>query len=174
VTIDELSVRLRGVRRTSRGLSALCPAHADRHNSLGLATGRDGRLLIRCWTGCATETILAALRLSWCDLFAVEGRRSARRSHPERPVVCELDAVRTDLLARERRLAKGRDRWADVMDLADEARSLNRLIARARAVVDELGDTDEAWSLEAQATTLELMMWTAETRALAVVGHRLW
>jgi len=166
--------RLDGVRRGARGHIARCPAHADKRASLSVAEGRDGRALIRCFAGCETETILTALQMTWGDLFAAPRARQDIRNRPV-TASCELDEVRQSLLARERRHAERRARWADVMDLADEARAMDRLIARARTVVDELGDTDEAWMLEARATTLELMMWNAETRAhVAVAGRRLW
>jgi hypothetical protein len=173
MTLDELSGRLVGVRRTGRGVSARCPAHDDRQNSLSVATGDDGRVLLHDFAGCSTEAILAALNLTWADLFADSKPVTERLRVP--PIVCELDKVRVDLVARERRMAERRAQWSDVWSLADEARHLDRLIARARAVITEMGDCDEAWTLEAQVSALEVEMWNAETQAhVAVVGRRLW
>jgi hypothetical protein len=180
VTLDELSERLNGIRRTGRGVNARCPAHADRRASLSVAEGRDGRVLIRCFAGCETETILAALNLKWADLFADGKRQQVRMSefgHPETlgkttTFVCELDAVRADLLGRERRHAERRERWAHVMELADEAREIDRLVRQARHVVT---DDDAGWDLEAKATDLERMMLNAEAGAHAeVAGRCLW
>lgn len=79
--------RLCGVRPTADdgGYLAICPAHDDRHASLAVAEGRDGRLLLHCWAGCATRDVLTALDLDWCDLFAQAGRRRNRRQQSRRP-----------------------------------------------------------------------------------------
>jgi len=166
--------RLDGVQRIGDGrYIAKCPAHADDRASLAIALGRDDRVLIFDFAGCVTETILAALNLTWAHLFAGVKVITDRKSVS--PIACELDQVRADLLARERRLADRRAQWADVWSLADEARHLDRLIVRARAVVNEMGDCDAAWDLEAQVTALEVEMWNAETQAhMAIDGHRLW
>jgi hypothetical protein len=51
-----------GGRWKGRNGLCRCPAHADRRPSLSVADGRDGRLLLRCFAGCAFDDILAALR----------------------------------------------------------------------------------------------------------------
>ena len=62
-------------RAQGRGWQARCPAHEDRNPSLAIARGDDGRVLLRCWSGCGTERVLAALELSWPDLFQGSRRR---------------------------------------------------------------------------------------------------
>lgn len=57
-------------RRSGVRWQARCPAHDDRRPSLAIALGRDGRVLIQCWSGCATGQVLEALGLGWSDLFA--------------------------------------------------------------------------------------------------------
>lgn len=52
-----------------RGVSALCPAHGDRNASLNVDQGAGGRVVMRCYAGCPTEAILAALGLEWGHLF---------------------------------------------------------------------------------------------------------
>lgn len=68
MTADELLTRLDGVRRTSRGYIARCPAHADRHPSLSVSEGERG-ILVKCWAGCRLQEITAALDLTVRDLF---------------------------------------------------------------------------------------------------------
>src|SRR5688500_12529888 len=68
MTPEEITSHLRGVRRTARGFMARCPAHDDRHPSLSIADG-DGKVLIRCWAGCKTEEVMAAIGLHLRDLF---------------------------------------------------------------------------------------------------------
>ena len=49
---------------------AECPTHADDTQSLGVARGRDGRIVMTCRAGCDTKAVLAAVGLSMADLFA--------------------------------------------------------------------------------------------------------
>lgn len=49
---------------------AKCPSHADKSPSLSIATGNDGRTLLRCFAGCTVEAITAALGLRLGDLFS--------------------------------------------------------------------------------------------------------
>lgn len=55
---------------TVRGRSAQCPAHEDRAPSLSLGQRKDGNgVVLNCHAGCATEDVVAALRLTLADLF---------------------------------------------------------------------------------------------------------
>lgn len=60
--------------RSAWGYMANCPAHNDRTPSLSIRMGRDGRVLIKCWAGCSTESVIDALGLSWRDLFSNDSR----------------------------------------------------------------------------------------------------
>ena len=56
--------RLEGVRPNGNGYKALCPAHDDRDNpSLSVGVGEDGRVLLKCFVGCDTKDIVAAIGL---------------------------------------------------------------------------------------------------------------
>lgn len=59
---------LQGVKATTNGCTARCPAHDDRHPSL-VVTEADDRLLIHCRTGCRTTDVLAAMGLDYPALF---------------------------------------------------------------------------------------------------------
>jgi len=48
---------------------AKCPAHDDRQASLSIALGTDGRVLLNCHAGCATEAIVENVELALTDLF---------------------------------------------------------------------------------------------------------
>jgi 5S rRNA maturation endonuclease (ribonuclease M5) len=69
VTAAELAARLPDARRTSNGWEARCPAHEDRNASLGIAEGKDGRVLLNCHAGCTFAAIVAALGVKSADLF---------------------------------------------------------------------------------------------------------
>ena len=67
---EVLLSRLDGVRHAGEGCwSARCPAHNDRHNSLSVGLGADGRILLKCHAGCAIEDVVDALGLTLGDLF---------------------------------------------------------------------------------------------------------
>jgi hypothetical protein len=67
--IQQVLDLLEGVRRGGNGWSALCPSHSDTESSLSIAEGDDGRVLVKCFTGCETEEIVDALGLQMRDLF---------------------------------------------------------------------------------------------------------
>jgi len=58
-----------GGRKVGGQYLVSCPAHDDRRPSLGVRELDDGRLLVRCYAGCATEDILNALDLEFADLY---------------------------------------------------------------------------------------------------------
>ncbi len=82
MTLDDFLSRLDGVRPTARGHLALCPAHADKHPSLSVAEGDDGRILIQCFAGCTAKEILAVMGLTFADLWPDR----APRRRPRRPI----------------------------------------------------------------------------------------
>lgn len=57
----EILELLDGVRTHHGSWQARCPAHEDRSPSLSVAWGRDGRTLLTCFAGCATEDVVAAV-----------------------------------------------------------------------------------------------------------------
>ncbi|MCX5671419.1 MAG: hypothetical protein NTU94_08895 [Planctomycetota bacterium] len=75
---------------------AKCPAHKDRHASLSIGHGEDGRALLNCHAGCTVQTILAALKLSEVDLFPPK----ARPQHRHKPMIFETPGAAAETLAR--------------------------------------------------------------------------
>ena len=50
---------------------ARCPSHGGNSStSLSIALGDEDRVLLKCWAGCPTESILQAVGLSWGALFS--------------------------------------------------------------------------------------------------------
>jgi len=78
--VNRVLERLEDVRKNSDGFTARCPvpSHADHQPSLSLNEGDDGRVLIKCFGGCATEDVVGALDLRMSDLFP---RSSTDRRH---------------------------------------------------------------------------------------------
>jgi hypothetical protein len=96
---DALLSRLDGVKRTGvdRWL-ARCPAHEDKRPSLGVREIDDDRVLVHCWSGCATGDVLAAVGMTFDDLFPA---RPTHRGKPERrpfPAADVLRAVESETL----------------------------------------------------------------------------
>lgn len=64
-----------------------CPAHDDRTASLCIGTGADGRILVKCQAGCATQDVVKAMGLKMSDLYP-EGSKpaaSGQRKPASRP-----------------------------------------------------------------------------------------
>lgn len=74
MTKDELLSKLRNVKMTQNGWSALCPAHNDRKSSLSL-TEKDGKELIHCFAGCTYSEIMKELGISENNKLSQLNRR---------------------------------------------------------------------------------------------------
>jgi hypothetical protein len=99
MTAAEIILQLKNVRRSGKGWSARCPAHQDRQNSLSVAEGRNGKVLLYCFAGCQFKDIVGALNLNAHDLrpasrrFQQVHRKDSRRIVRE-AVVEEFEAWR--------------------------------------------------------------------------------
>jgi putative DNA primase/helicase len=69
MTPVEHLVDLLHAKQNGNGWKAKCPAHDDRQPSLSIHEGADGRVLLKCFAGCTTANILAAIGLTMRDLF---------------------------------------------------------------------------------------------------------
>lgn len=94
--LELLLSKLPGKKKSGSGWSARCPAHDDRHASLSVSTGDDGRVLLRCHAGCDTAAIVAALGLGLADLFpakpdAPRAKRGGRAYPSAKDAVAALE-----------------------------------------------------------------------------------
>ena len=92
-----------GGRKTGIGWIARCPAHDDRNPSLSLSTGRGGKVLLRCHSGCGQAQVIDALRAR--DLWEHRGRhcgrpRAAKADHPKNAPSERDDTDRTEYALR--------------------------------------------------------------------------
>ena len=70
MTVETLLDRLEGVRRRPDGqYMARCPAHDDRSPSLSIREFEDGKVILRCFTGCTAYEVVTAAGLELRDLF---------------------------------------------------------------------------------------------------------
>jgi len=67
MNITEFLNRLQDVKAMTDGWISKCPAHDDHQASLSISTGDDGRILLKCFAGCATSDIVKALGLEMKD-----------------------------------------------------------------------------------------------------------
>ena len=83
--IDRVLRHLDGVQQTALDKwIALCPAHDDRRPSLSIREAEDGKVLLKCWTGCGAAEIVSAIGLCLADLFP--GDRRTLRDHGTGPL----------------------------------------------------------------------------------------
>ena len=128
--VNEFIRRLDGVRKTTKGWIAKCPAHEDRSPSLSIAEGRDERVLLRCWAGCRTEEVVAALGLQLADLFpdSQPDPWRVRETQGRRAHEAAIHAARMTLagIYREAEKIVQEARGLDLSKYSDE--KLNRLV----------------------------------------------
>lgn len=139
-----------------------CPAHPDRKPSFR-ATEREGRILVRCYAGCAQEVVIAELqrRGLWHETVS-----------PVRPVSEEERARREVLMRARHELERVWRGYYDPAiaptvpreDLYEDA-EIRRTISVARQVAAQrmaVGDETSAWELLDQAARLETMQRNAD------------
>ena len=70
MSIDDFLAKLQGVTDDGKGgWMACCPAHDDHNPSMHVNVGADGRILVKCYAGCSSADIVAALGLKVKDLM---------------------------------------------------------------------------------------------------------
>ena len=77
--VQDVLSRLKGVRQQGDQWEARCPAHDDRHASLSVSRGADGRVLLHCHAGCSPIEIVGSLNLRLSSLFPPRENRESRR-----------------------------------------------------------------------------------------------
>lgn len=65
---NEILSKLQNVRKNANGWLALCPSHDDAKQSLSVKEV-NGKVLLKCFAGCETQTIVSDLGLKMQDLF---------------------------------------------------------------------------------------------------------
>lgn len=79
--LDRILAQFPGAKRQGAGYMTRCPAHKDTRPSLSIREGDDGRVLIFCFGGCQSESVLAAVGLTFGDLYE-NGPAASRLGEP--------------------------------------------------------------------------------------------
>jgi hypothetical protein len=139
VRLDEFLARLENLRKSGRGWSARCPAHVDRSNSLSVALGDDGRLLVHCFAGCTVAEIVGAMGLHITDLFP----DAPPRARPSRPWRSQIQEARAQILRDARQQPWACEGTQLLYGLSDWIRLTRRKVIELRRFATGLGNPDD-------------------------------
>jgi len=90
--LEKVLEHLEGVREAQKGFMALCPAHDDHKPSLSVDVGDNDKAILKCFAGCKTADIVAAVGLTQADLFPKK-----QRSGKGDKQITRTDAIRNHL-----------------------------------------------------------------------------
>lgn len=69
MTAEEFIQRLEGARQGPGGdWFAKCPAHDDKNGSLHVTRTDAGKIILHCFAGCTTESVLRSMGITWADM----------------------------------------------------------------------------------------------------------
>lgn len=95
------AIQARGLEAEDKGGGewlCQCPAHNDRSPSLKVTEGRDGTVLMKCWSQkCPTDRIVMALGLEMKDLFPPKPKKEKPKSDSKKVatyIYCDLNQVK--------------------------------------------------------------------------------
>ncbi len=108
--IELVLSRIPDAKKSGKGWTARCPAHDDRHPSLTITEGDDGRALLRCHAGCTVDAICAAIGLSMADLFPANSDGRSKRQ-PDKGTGKVYPTANDAVAALEHRLGKRSALW---------------------------------------------------------------
>ena len=73
--IEKMLGMLTKVKGRNGSWTACCPAHNDKGPSLAIREADDGRVLLHCFAGCETLSVVQALGMDMTDLFPPDNKR---------------------------------------------------------------------------------------------------
>ena len=129
--LADLHGKLDKSKRTGDKLTARCPAHEDKTPSLSVTIGDTGDcVILKCFAGCPTEAVVAAVGWTMRDLFATD---DAWRSHAARDIGDEADAAKMEASPLPRDTPGNVRLWIDALTTADLDAQLRLLYLIAEA-----------------------------------------
>jgi len=76
--LDDILAQLKRVKPSGDSYKALCPAHDDHDASLSIALKADGKIVLKCFTGCPYDAIMARIDRPVSQLFRPDDRPAKR------------------------------------------------------------------------------------------------
>jgi hypothetical protein len=99
INIEEILARLESVKkRGQNNWLARCPAHEDKSPSLAIKQTQDEVILLHCFAGCSTDSVLSAIGVEPADLFPSKPQGQAFRAAKHFDAYTALRAVAADAL----------------------------------------------------------------------------
>lgn len=131
MTVEQIAEKFNGRAAGQGRWKGKCPSHNGRtFTSLSIASGENGRTLVHCFGGCDTASILAAVGLSFSDLFE-------HQNTPRPPASAELRSVQKVLADLWPRMSPRERAFAEPVVIRTSAKNLNFAIAEALAMAVE-------------------------------------
>jgi hypothetical protein len=97
--LANLLSKLDKVTRTGKdSYLACCSFHSDKSPSLTIRETGDGRILLHCFAGCDTDSVLSAIGLTFDDLFPERGHQQGKPEHRPFPAADILRAIAFEVL----------------------------------------------------------------------------
>lgn len=127
---------LHKVRKTGPGRwVAQCPAHDDKSPSLSIRETDDGKVLLKCWTGCSAHEVVSAVGLNMEDLFPPKGEAHSGRGESRAfPAADVLRCIQREAMI----VAVAAGRLGNGHALNDEDRA--RLLLAASTIQEAMSD----------------------------------
>ncbi len=131
--ISNVRALLNNVTGSETSFKASCPAHNDRHPSLSVSEGCDGRALMKCHAGCQIEDVVQSMGLEMKDLYPPKEHpafKNGEHGHGRGRVVATYDYGDFQVLRKEpkdftQRRPDGKGGW--IYDLKGVKRRLYQL-----------------------------------------------
>jgi len=85
LSAEQLATSL-NAKRHGRRWMALCPAHEEKTPSFSIQEGAQGRVLVHCFGGCSSVSVISALRRQglWPDASPAAKQVAARKTRQQR------------------------------------------------------------------------------------------
>jgi hypothetical protein len=94
MSISNLLNKLNKVKSNGNGSwMACCPAHDDKTPSLSIKDNSDGRLMLRCFSGCETIDVLNSIGLDWDDVMPPKQEKPVHIIKPKKHDIYATDAL---------------------------------------------------------------------------------
>lgn len=90
--MNKILSRLQKVKKSGpASWMARCPSHDDKTASLVITDAGDGKVLLNCFAGCDTHSILQSIGMDWDDVMPEKA--IGHRISPTKPVIYATEAI---------------------------------------------------------------------------------